>query len=500
MAPRPDGAARKSLYVTIGSLSNIALGFAFQIFLAQVFGLSQAADIYTLGTMFPTLFATVVIGSTPSVIVPALNRQMAEHGGFSGRVFFRPSLAIMGFAILMILISFAIAPVISGSINEIGNAELLILISITALSMPLIWITAIAQSVLVTRERFLIVGFSGAINGVGLLAFSVMLYMADLKVLGLGVAFVLGYVVQAVVLGLCAVQEVRRNSVVVAGERIEGLAWPLLTLIGAAFIYKSQPLIERALASAVEGGPAAFNYATKLSQAVLMASTLGLSMISLPSISRNVSVGAHGDGWRIAMRVSTFISVLSAPLVATGIVVSKDVVTVIYGTTSFDPDAVGLIASVLTVSLVGVLFSALSGPTVNYLYATSRYRFVAVVSIGTTLLGAVLSWIGAFTIGLWGIALGSVVAFVVNFAVYLTAARRQAQIRWGAAGLRQFGVVVVTLGVAWLVGLLTEPILAGGYVQSLVRTCIVGAAAIVAAASFHFVFREKHADPLLGTR
>lgn len=499
-SPRRSGTVRKSIYVTGGSLAGVGLGFAFQILLARALGVSQAADVYSLGTMFPTLVATVFIGSSPSVLVPAFHRQLESHGVTSYRILVWPSVAILTVAVLTALVNLLCIPWLTSTLDAANAADLYIVTVISSLAMPLSWVTAVGTSILLAQEKFLLVGLSGALNGAALLVSSAAGLLIGASVVGLAWAFIGGYLVQAVVFGgvlFRAAWAARRRSEKYAAQ---GITIALLALLVSALIYKSQPLIERSLASSFEGGPAAFNYASKLAQAVLMGSTLGLSMISLPSISRKISAGDTGQGWEVATRVSTLISVFAAPLSVTGMLMAADVVRTIYGTSSFSSSEVQTISLILSVSLLGVLFSSLTGPTVNYLYAIGFYRRVAAISIGTTVIGGLVSAVGAQVVGLGGIAIGSSFAFLVNYLTYTMIARHHARARWSSVMWRQLFIVACTLPAAWIAKIIVESLAPEDFAGGLSRVAVVAVVTCVVAIGAYVIVREKSANPLLGTR
>lgn len=445
--------ARNSLLVTIGSVCNVVLGLAFQLLLAHQLGVSAVVDDYTLGTMVPTLVATIMIGSTPSVLVPAFTRAVKDRDDDRSpvRLVALPTVAVLLLAVLLAVGSLVAAPALTDTLPADRAAGLVSFLLLSALAIPFAWIAAVAQSVLVLNERFLIVGLAGAINGVGLLAVGAAVLLADQAVPGLVWAFVAGYVAQAAAQSAAALRYVSWDRVPSSRAVLSSLAF----LLGSALVYKSQPVIERTLAAYIEGGPAALNYASKITQALLMASSLGIALVSLPALSRHVSDDDYPRAQRTATRLSLAIAAISAPLVTTAILAPDAIVAILYERGAFGSEDVALVALVLAVSAGGVYFSATTGPVVNLLYAAHRYRLVATVSVVTTVGGGVLSWALREPWGLAGVVAGSAAVFVVNFVVYWIAAGRS---RAHLSGLlRVVTVLIVVFTAGWATSTIPTP-------------------------------------------
>lgn len=484
--------ARNSALVTMGSVTNVVLGLLFQLLLAHQLGLSASVDIYTLGTMTPTFLATILIGSAPSVLVPAFTRisRQRDDALIPVRLASAPTIAVIGLTVLAGLLTALATPLLAGNLPSGSESALISFIVITSVSIPLAWGAAVSQAVLIVKERFLVVGLAGATNGLGLLVAAVLVFAFGQPIPGLAVAFVAGYVAQIAAQAIAAFKHTTFEPVPPSGAIMSALA----VLLGSALIYKSQPIIERVLAAAVENGPAALNYSSKIAQALLMASSLGLALVSLPTISRHVSDDDYPKAFRTASGISLAICCISAPLVVTSIVAAENVVGLLYGRGAFTESAILLVALALAAAAVGVLFSAMTGPIVNLLYATSRYRFVATISITTTILGAATSWLLREPLGLPGIVLGSTAAFTANFAIYWFAAARHHDLRQARLILRPLILVILVGGVGALLGLVPLTTSLPAPLDDVVRLGLIGVPSAALSAVLYLALRERTRD------
>lgn len=476
--------ARNSFLVTIGSICNVLLGLAFQLLLAHQLGVSSVVDDYTLGTMIPTLVATIMIGSTPSVLVPAFTRALGsrEDSRVPVRLVSAPSLAALGVTGLVIVGSLTLAPAVSPSLPEDRIAGLTAFLVLSALAIPFAWLAAVSQSILILNERFLIVGLAGAVNGLGLLVVATVVLLGGLASPGLGWAFIAGYVVQAIAQGVAASRHATWERVPSSRAVLSSLGF----LLGSALVYKSQPIIERTLAAYFAGGPASLAYSSKITQALLMASSLGIALVSLPALSRHVSNDDYPRAKLVATRLSLAIAAISAPLVTTALLAPDAVVSILYERGAFGPDDVSLVALVLAASAAGVFFSAVTGPVVNLLYAADRYRLVATVSVVTTLLGGLLSWALRGPFGLAGIVAGSALVFLVNFVIYWVAAGRS---RAHLAAMSRVFIMLAAVGLAgWAASQLPSPVFDVGIISNVWKAGVVGLVSAAAAVGLYVLF------------
>lgn len=417
--------ARKSTFMTGGSLVNVLVGVGFQLLLAQQLGVSSISDKYFLATMAPTLIATILIGSGPSVLVPDILERQETKVRLSK--YFTPTVMLS----IPVLVLFILQPQISTLFTDSQPQELTSVARICLLACPLAWLAAIFQSISIANEKFVIVGLSGAVNGVALLSTAIIYFAVGISAERLATCFVVGYAVQAAIQLL----SVRRNIQLTSRSKAQNegyvpksrdntnqtsksLTRNIAILFSSALLYKSQPLVERSLSSMFAGGPSIIAYGEKITQAALLASTLGLALISLPQISRAVAAGRIEDGRTISANVATYVAAFAAPFTVVGFLHSHDIVQIVYLRGAFDPADVESVSSIIRVSLIGVAFSAVAGPLVNFQYATGRYSRAAVTSIATTSVGIALSVLLRPVYGLPGVVAGGVMTLLLTYAIF----------------------------------------------------------------------------------
>lgn len=455
-----DSLGRQSTVVFGGLATSIALGVALQSYLANQLGTSPQADVFYLGTAIPTLIATATLGSSSNALIryatesPRILDPRTPRS--PGRVLVLLAaglsvlLALLGAALLGGVVSFG--P--QGSTAELGTFFLVV-----AIVPLLISLTALGSVLALANHDFLRAAWGGAANGLGLLVATVGLSaLGDLTAAKLAVAVVIGYVVQLAFVGSAFKRHggERETSTLVDPGVARAAITGVLVLIGASLIYKSQPLVERAVGASLGTGiPAALGYTDKITMALSQLATYGFAMAALPSLSRDLAASNHaGASARLrATLVGTAVS--TAIVVAFALSSSHDIVNVLYAHGNFSDASADLTHSLVLLSLPSVVFGALAGPLVAATYANKRVKDVARIGIIGFVAGTTSTIALAVAIGAEGIVLGTAVGFATTLALFmLTVPQSLPEWSWRDLGRTHAPEVLasaIAIGLAWLV-------------------------------------------------
>jgi len=202
-----------------------------------------------------------------------------------------------------------------------------------------------------------------------------------------------------------------------------------------------------------EGTVSALFYANQLVQLPLAVFGIAVSVAILPIISRAGAQGATGEirsVLRFGFRGSFF---LTAPSALGLIVLGEPIVRLLFGWGEFDEALVLQTASALRIYAIGLLFFSGVKVCVQGFYAVQNTRLPVMVAAGSMVLNIVLNFILVGPLGYKGLALSTVIAFGMNFAVlYFLLARRHGGIADGTflAGLGKMTLATLVMGsVAW---------------------------------------------------
>lgn len=410
----------KAVVVFFGTCLSMLIGIAFQSFLASRLGTGSLADVFYLGATIPTLFATVLLGSTPNALIRVATETPTllslSRGSIVPRLLVFATL-LGGLMISISVLLLAGAPILDAETRR-GVAGFLL---VTAVVPTLALLSAVGAVLALARQKFVIGTYGGAANGVGLLAAAVALAPFGLTPLNLGIAVACGYLVQLLLVSSALRDVSRRTARPPVSVRMlpHGAVAGFLLLAGSSAIYKSQPLVERTVGSVLGAGlPAALGYADKITAGLMQLAVFGFALATLPSLSREL---ARGDEGRAAARLGASLAataVSAAAVIAFGVASAGDLVRLLYERGAFSPHSVYLTRELVLFALPSVALGALAAPIVAVGYAAGHVRQIAIIGIAGFGVGTLATTALGAAVGFRGIVLGTGVGYGVTLAVF----------------------------------------------------------------------------------
>ena len=383
--------ARAGLIVTGMYLAARVLGYVRTIAYAAAFpDVAELAPFYAAFRIPDLLFQLVAAGALSSALIPVVAGLFAkEEDARAWRVV--STVATLMLSVLLVLAALVMwfAPefvaVITPGFNEAQRAETTDLTRIMVLSPLLLAAGAIATSVLNSRERFGAAALAPLVYNVAMIFGAIALAPA-FGVQGLAYGVVLG------ALGHIAVQV---PSLARIGARIrpfvdlrDGEARTALLLmvpraigLGATQIVF---LVMTSLATTL-GAEAVvvFGFAFAVLQIPIGVIGVPLGIVLLPSLSREAALGA-GEGFtRLVTRALALLGYVMVAIAALGIVVSGDLVRLLFGVTEVEEDVLVAIAAALAIFLLGL--------TAHSLITVLARSFYALKDTGTPVAAALVA-------------------------------------------------------------------------------------------------------------
>lgn len=408
--------------IVFGGLAlSIALGIVLQSYLASKLGTSKLADVFFLGTTVPTLIATATLGSASSALIRYATDTPEtldpRRPGTAGRTLLKLSLVVSaGIIVVGALFRFDV-------IRYSDNAEtdqLGTFLLLTAPIPPLVACSAVGGVLALAHKRFFRAAWGGAVNGAALLTAAVIFGRGGLSAENLAIAVVLGYVAQLMFV-VPAYRWAGDPGRVIDLRQARAATTGVLLLLGASAIYKSQPLIERAVGTVVGSGvPAALGYQDKITAGLTQLAVFGFAFAAMPSISRDFAASDLDRATKrlVATIVATFTA--SAVVLAFAITSAGEIVRVLYERGSFSSASTELTQTLVLFSLPSVFFGAMAGPLVSVAYANKRVREVVRIGIAGFVVGTSMTIVLGLTVGPEGIVAGTAVGFAVTFVLFAT--------------------------------------------------------------------------------
>lgn len=191
----------------------------------------------------------------------------------------------------------------------------------------------------------------------------------------------------------------------VGGEKIEATRPMDLTLITTVLLFalcrQSQVLIERFLASSLPAGAIShLNYAQKVAQMPMVLSLM-LCTVTFPVVAQAM---AEGDTERARRRVEHDLAVVSCTVLlgaAAVVACAPQMIQLLFQRGAFTAQDTAATAAVMRVYALGLLGHTLVGALVRSYFSSARPTWYPLFAMTAGIIAT--SWIGALTVGAWGV-------------------------------------------------------------------------------------------------
>jgi putative peptidoglycan lipid II flippase len=484
--------ARAGLIVTGMFLLSRLLGYVRTIVFAAAFpDVAALAPFYAAFRIPDFLFQLVAAGALSSALIPVIAGLFAKDEDVRAwRVVSTVTTLMLSALLLLAGAVLWLAPglvgVMAPGFDAAQLAETAELTRIMVLSPLFLAAGAIATSVLNSRERFGAAALAPLVYNIAMIVGAIVLVPAY-GVAGLAYGVVLGAI------GHIAVQV---PSLVGIGARIRPLVdlrddqarTALLLMVPRAIGLGATQivfLVMTSLASTL--GPTAlpvFNFAFATLQIPIGVIGVPLGVVLLPSLSREAALGA-GEGFtRLVTRGLALLGYVMVAIAALGIVVSGDVIRLLFGVAGLEPDVLDATAAALAIFLVGLSAHSLITVLARAFYALQDTATPVGAALVAVVANIVIANALVGTLGLNGLAAAiAISAWLETTVLVVLLARRVPGIR---PGLGHVGVVMAKTLAVSIAGALVAYALdralidawgeSPGFVVVLARLCLAVAA------------------------
>jgi putative peptidoglycan lipid II flippase len=446
--------------MAIAGLASKLTGFARNLVIAWVLGLSMAADAYNAANTLPNqVYELLVGGVLTSVLVPVLVRP--HHDDEDGGVAYTQRLLTMTSVVLLVITVLAVlaAPALTALVvdNSTGRANPALTTAFAYLLLPQILfygISALLTAVLNARHVFGVTVWAPVLNNIVLLlTFGIYpllpgrltlnpVHMGNAQLLELGIGSTLGVVIQAIVLLPALTRSGFRWRPRWGWDRRftefgRLAAWT----IGYALLAQIGVVVVTNIATA-NGGLAIYNNVWLLVQ--LPYGVLGFALITaiLPRMSRAAAEGripAIKQDLSLASRVcATAMLPMSALMTVLG--PSLGVALFSIGQSRADAGKLGI---ALAVAAFGVLPYTITLLQLRVFYAMKDARTPTLIMVGMMMVKVSLSLLAPLVLGSDNVVYGLTFANSASFALGWIAGEVCLRKRLGDLGGKRVAVTLV---------------------------------------------------------
>lgn len=382
---------RSAGWVSLCSLVQLILQFAFQVYLAKRFGASWEMDSYVASMALPTAVSAVLVGSLGYAFVPQFSRLLTQDAtrawqlaGSMGTI-----QAVCGLTAALITFFSAefLAAWLFPGFTEGRSSLAVSLLRIQCWLIVVNGFIAFLQALHHCHKRFLLPAVAAPIGIAATLIAAVAWEGGGMA--GVAWAVVAGSTV-TVLLQLPLLLRHGRFGVRLDEDLRRCLALLLPLMLGALY-FRLDPLVDRYLASELPVGSVAhLGYAWRMASAMLLITVGGLSVVAFPSFAEHWTAGRKTE-FRAEIAASMrCLSAILVPLAFALTFYSTPLVADLFQRGAFsatDSRQVGL----LLMLYAGMIIGAGVGEIISKVfYSLSDTRTPTLLGVGTFTVGLIL--------------------------------------------------------------------------------------------------------------
>jgi putative peptidoglycan lipid II flippase len=454
----PTSSLKSVSLLSLCSLGQMFLQFAFQVVLAKHFGAGVAMDAFAAGMALPIVICTTLVGSLGYSFVPIFLERMHEAGEEEA---WKLANSV---GLLLFLITGGIsvggcllAEPIMRSLHPGFSAEQLH--ETVRVFQILSWLTlansmtTFLQALYHSYQRYTPTAI-GPLAGVALTVVWTILLHEEWGILAGASGVVAGAVLGNLIQSPLYLRHFKLQiSFDASFKKCMRLLGPLI--IGALY-YNLDPLVDRYLASKMsEGSIAHLGYAWRLINGVLILCTSGLSIVIFPVLIQHFVAGKELETRKEIAFAIRFLAFILMPVGLGLACFSRPIVHDLFERGQFETSDTAAVALLLAIYAGVVIGASLGEISAKIFFAIQdTWTPVIIKSVGFTV-GAVLKIILGPEHGVEGIVLATSVYYILNSVIQLIVIRKRLGpgMYAGVPGalLRSFVASAVALSVAWFV-------------------------------------------------
>jgi putative peptidoglycan lipid II flippase len=443
-SPTTRAIARAGLVVTALFLASRVLGYVRTIAMAGAVPDLADLDPFLAAFRIPDLlFQLVAAGALSSALIPILASLLAtDEQARAWRVVSSVATLMLAALVLLAGVVLVLAPqlvvLVAPGFDAAQLEETVRLTRIMVLAPLFLALGAVATSVLNASNRFGAAALAPLVYNLAIIAGAVLLVPA-MGTAGLAVGVVAGAI------GHVAVQ---LPVVVRLGARLRPsldlrdpqarlalrLMVPRAIGLGATQIVF---VVMTSLASTV--GPGAitvFSFGFAMLQIPIGVIGVPLGVVLLPSLSRVAATGPSEAFARLLVRGLAILAWVMLGIAALGIVVTEDLVRILFAVADISEDEIEATGGVLAVFLVGLTAHSLIAVLARAYYALKDTATPVAAALGAVIANIVLAGLLVGPLGLDGLAAAIAIAAWLELATLVVLLRRK-RVPGYAAGVRE---------------------------------------------------------------
>ena len=440
---RTAALARAGLIVSSAFLLSRLLGYVRGSIMAAVFGLSAQLDAFYAAFRLPDLmFQLVAAGALSAALVPIISSLLAtDEQRRAWRVVSTVATLVLVALLVLSVVFFLAAPAIVPLITDFEGEQLEQTIQLTRIMLVspiLLALGAVATSALNARGQFAAAAIAPSVYNLGIIFGAAVLSPAlGATVNGTSVPNPVGLAIGVVLgsLGLLIVQlpplrrlgfrfephvgledPLARRALLLMAPRAVGLGASQITFVVITLLATGLDQV---------GALSAFNLGMLLLQIPLGIIGVPLGIVLLPALATELATGTVERFLGMVGRALRLLVFVMLPIAALGMVLSREIVDLLFQYANFDEAAVQTTAAVLFVLLIGLTAHSMIAVLARTFYAEQDTLTPVVAAIGAVVVNVTVAYLAVGPYGLDGLAFAIAAGAWLEASVLLVALWRR---------------------------------------------------------------------------
>ncbi len=431
--------ASSSLKMSVITTISRVLGLLRDQLQAYIFGTSFIADSFAIGFMIPNLLRRLFAEGNMSVsFIPIFTDVEKNRSKEESAIFFKSAFTLLLFVVLAItILGVIISPYLVRLLytSASGNVEALNLASrLSMIMFPyllFISLAAMIQAMLNIHNVYTIPAASPILFNICIITLVSIFYFLLPDVLPdiyfnivyvLSVAVLLGGIIQFVY-QLPFLKRHGYNIGIKVSFKDKDIKRMLKLFIPGIFgssIYQINLLVSTFLAGSIgEGRISAIVYATRLHELVLGVFAVSIATVMLPTLSKAIVENRIDDVKSSLFYSIRFVALSTIPAMIGFIMLSNQIVSMLFGSGMFGVDSVNLVSTALKYLSISLFFVASYRILVQSFYAMKDSKTPVYVALFAFIINTSVGCICIFVLktDIKGISIASVSANIISFFV-----------------------------------------------------------------------------------
>lgn len=417
---------KATVIIAVLTLVSRLMGFVRDLFLASQLGAGTQTDIYFTAFRLPDLiYNLLILGTLSAAFIPVFTNQYLKSKTAAWELtnsILNLGLLIMGgLAVLLFIFAGPLAKVIAPGFETAELAETVLLTRIFLLSPIIFTISSVFSSTLISLKKFIWVNTAPLFYNAGIII-GILFFWPRWGLSGLAFGVILGAAMHAAIqlpqlINLGFRWRPRINWRSQSVRKVLQLFLP--RVLGLDISYVNLVIVSIVGSTLTAGAISAFNFANNIQSVPLGIFAISTTLAVFPVLSEEYAKKQFNNFINTFSRAFVRILFFILPLAVLMLLLRAHIVRLLLGygecdwtctITTFD--ALGLLSvSLIAQSLVPLLSRAF--------YARQNTTLPLIIGVSATALNAALSYYLSFGLGIIGIALGFVIASLLQLALLM---------------------------------------------------------------------------------